>query len=185
MDDFAALHPLQAPGTMVYGYRTGDPVPESVVSAWELEVGLDVRPLHTGAVRRPEDDSREAWEAYAIGQGMSYDDAQSASLADLKKTPEPEVDSETGGPVLLDDPDAPPARPEPTAVKADWVTYVIAMGADRAWAEDRSTTKADLQDWEPKRDFPASGETQIVPPSTDTVATSATQAQADANAQDA
>lgn len=176
--EFTALTALRAPGTMVFGYQAGDGVPASVVENWELNVGTDVMPTRTGLVPRPEDDDRSAWEAYAIGQGMSVEDARAASLAELKDTPEPEPDAE---PEKLPDPLAPPVRPEPNALKADWVAYVVAIGADRAWAEDKATTKAELQDYEPKRDFPPA-ETQVVPPSTDTVATEATTLQADANA---
>lgn len=170
--EYVALRPLRAPGTMVYGFQTGDGVPAATVDSWELAVGVDVLPRDTGVIARPgkDSDDRVAWEAYAIGQGRTRDEVVAASLADLKATPEPETD-ETGAPVTLPDPFAPPVRPEPDARKADWVEYVIATGADREWAAAKTTTKADLQDYSPSRD---------VVPAPDPVAVSASAVQADA-----
>lgn len=184
--EYIALAPLRAPGTMVYGYQAGDGVPAATVEAWELSVGIDVMPRDTGVVARPEkgSDDRVAWEAYAIGQGRPRDEVVAASLADLKKTPEPAVD-ETGAAVVLDDPFAVPERPASDAKKADWIAYVTYFGADKAWANDRATTKADLQDYSPKRDVVPT-ETVVVPGPDpvggDPVAESASAAQADATA---
>lgn len=36
-------------------------------------------------------------------------------------------------------------RPATKSPKVDWVAYVVALGADRDWAEAASTTKGDLQ----------------------------------------
>jgi hypothetical protein len=170
--EYIALHALRAPGTLTYGYREGDGVPAGTVENWELVVGVDVMPRDTGVIARPDGDDRAAWEAYAIGQGTSPDEARAASLAELKKTPEPAVDAETGGPVVLPDPNAAPERPAPDAKKADWVAFVVATGADEAWANDRSTTKADLQDYTPSRD--------VTPSVGDPVAVSLSAAQAGA-----
>lgn len=179
---YVALVPLKAPGTMVFGYQPGDGVPAATVEAWELTVGLEVLPRDTSVVARPDKDSddRVAWEAYVIGQGRPREEVIAASLADLKKTPEPAVDEETGAPVPLADPFAPPERPSPDAKKAEWIEYVIATGADKAWANDRATTKADLQDYEPKNVARGPAETVVTPPVGDTVAANASELQADA-----
>lgn len=178
-EPYVALTPLRAPGTMVFGFQPGDGVPQDTVENWELVIGVDVMPRDTGVVARPDRDSddRAAWEAYAIGQGTPVQDARAASLTQLRKTPEPATDADTGGPVVLADPFAAPERPAPGAKKADWIEYVIATGADKAWANDPSTTKADLQDYENKRDVVPNE-----PAPADPVATGASAAQADANA---
>jgi hypothetical protein len=180
--EYVALTSLRAPGTMVFGYRPGDGVPAAAVEAWELTVGVDVMPRDTGVIPRPEKDSddRAAWEAYALGQGRPADEVSAASLADLKKTPEPATDEETGAPVALADPFGEPERPAPDAKKADWVAYVIATGADKDWASDRATTKADLQDYSPKRDVVPNEPAIVSPSEGDSVAESATAAQTDA-----
>ena len=40
-------------------------------------------------------------------------------------------------------------RPADSAKKADWVAYVEKLGADKEWAQADSTTRADLQAWQP------------------------------------
>lgn len=152
-EPFVALRALQAPGTMVFGFQPGDPVPAGTVESWELVIGTDVRPTNTAAVPRPDDSAgRAEWEAYAIGQGMPIPDAQAASLEDLRATPEPEPD-EHGNPAEakpLPDPDAPMERPGDDARKAEWVSYAKSLGADETWADDKATTKADLMAYEPR-----------------------------------
>jgi hypothetical protein len=142
---YVALGTIRRPGTMVNGYQRGDGVPSEVVDAWELVVGEQVMPFDTGVVGRPtEDGTRADWQAYAIGQGMSPEDAAAASLDDLIAAyPDEERDTEA-----LPVPGSMPVRPEADARKADWVAYVIAMGADREWANAKGTTKAELQDWD-------------------------------------
>lgn len=144
-DEYEALTDIQAPGTMVFAYRTGDGVPASAVDNWELRVGEQVRPRNTGVIPRPADDAdRRAWEAYAIGQGMATEDAQAASLEDLRAA-YPETDDE---PEVRDLP-SPTDRPADGDVKADWVRWAVASGADETWATDKGTTKAELMDWTP------------------------------------
>lgn len=172
---YRALGALRAPGTMVNGYQAGDGVPAAVVDAWELNVGTDVMPIDTSVVPRPADDEseRRPWEAYVIGQGTPVADAQAMSLDDLRKVKE----TRTAEP----EPIATPGdRPEPDALKADWVAWAIANGADKTWANDRSTTKAELQDFTPRLDGPTA---TPVPPvvADDPVAASASEMQADAN----
>lgn len=90
MAEYIALEDITAPGTLVVGYRTGDPVTGEVVSEWGLTVGEqveknnDYKPVDT---ERPADDdhNRKSWEAYVVGQGKSREDAQAASLDDLQK----------------------------------------------------------------------------------------------------
>lgn len=169
--DYTALVPLRAPGTMVFGYRAGDGVPASVVESWDLVVGEQVSPTSTGVIARPEDDDRRHWEAYAIGQGWTADAARAASLDDLQGIEQ----TEGADPEPLPDPNAPLPRPEPSALKSDWIAYVLQEGADPNWANDKATTKADLQDYSPQRD---TGPTETVntPPVGDTVAVAATEA---------
>lgn len=169
MSEYVALVPIQAPGTLVMAYRPGDPVAADVVTEWGL--GEDqVRPEADYEAPRPVEDSedRAAWEAYVIGQGTSVEDARAASLEDLRDMYEPPAEPETPVWVLNDEketqervaaagsaatpvsapvPVSDPDRPADSAVKADWVAYVIDQGGDRAWAEDSSTTKEDLKNW--------------------------------------
>lgn len=167
---YRALAALRAPGTMVNGYQTGDGVPATVVESWELTVGADVLPIDTSVVPRPSDDedARRPWEAYAIGQGTDIAEAQAMSLDQLRKVKE--VKTAEPEPVK-----APADRPEPNALKADWVTWAIANGADKSWANDNATTKAALQEYHPNL---------LVAPTVpvgDRVAESASEMQADAN----
>jgi hypothetical protein len=150
-DEFVAMTAFGPPGAPVNGYNRGDRVPAAVVENWGLQVGEDgqVMPLRTDAAPRPEDDDRDAWEAYAIGQGWSTGDARAASLEDLQAIEEPEPD-EHGNPAPaedLDDPTAAPVRPDDDALKADWVDYVVRSGGGVEWANAKGTTKADLQEW--------------------------------------
>jgi len=155
MDEFVAITAFGPPGSMVNGYQRGDKVDAAVVERWNLTVGEDgqVMPLRSDAVARPDDDSddRRAWEAYAIARGWSTADARSVALDDLKDIPEPEPDAD-GNPApaeTLPDPTARPIRPDDGEVKAAWIAYVVGNGADEEWANAKTTTKADLQAWEP------------------------------------
>jgi hypothetical protein len=144
-EPYVALGAIKRPGTMVNGYQRGDGVSQQVVESWDLVVGQEVAPVDTSVVGRPgEGADRADWQAYAIGQGMSAEDAQAASLDDLR-TAYPDAEAEAKP---LPVPGSMPVRPEPDALKAEWVAYVIAMGADKEWANAKSTTKADLQDWD-------------------------------------
>ena len=145
-DPYRAIRAIKSPGMMYDAYQPGDQVSQSAVDNWRLVVGEDVMPVRTDVVARPEDDApRESWEAFAIGQGWTTGDARAASLADLRKVPAP--DPEVAG-EPLPDPSAPPERPGDDAVKAEWVAYAMASGADEEWATAKSTTKADLMDYE-------------------------------------
>jgi hypothetical protein len=146
-EPFVALGTIKRPGTMVNGYQRGDGVPASVVEDWDLVVGEQVIPFDTGVVGRPGDGgSRADWQAYAVGQGMDPAEAEAASLEDLVAAyPEPDEDAEARP---LPVPGSMPERPDADARKADWVAYVIAMGADKEWANAKGTTKAELQDWD-------------------------------------
>lgn len=151
--EYRALKRIAVPGTSVAGYQAGDEVPMGAVENWGLVVGddplvADVQPLNTGIIPRPEDDNdRTAWEAYAVGQGMTSAEARAESLPALRKK-YPETDE----PVVaepLPDATAGPVRPEDSAPKADWVEFVKRSGADPEWAEAKGTTKADLQGFDP------------------------------------
>lgn len=168
MTDYTALRGIAAPGTAVFGYQRGHEITAAVVAAWGLTVGepgdpdADVceGPIPTDAptgpvLARPGDGAnRAAWEAYAVAHGMTADKAAEASIEDLQ------ADRDAKGRVV--------ERPAENAKKADWVTYVTKLGADKAWAEADTTTRADLQAWTP--DAPAA------PVPGDTVAVAATDA---------
>ena len=145
-DPYRALRAIKSPGMMYDAYQPGDGVSQSAVDNWHLVIGEDVTPVRTGVVPRPEGDApREAWEAFAIGQGMTVDEAREASLKDLRKIPAPDPEAAPGP---LADPSAAPERPGDDAVKAEWVAYALAIGADEEWATAKSTTRADLMDYE-------------------------------------
>lgn len=113
-----ALRDIPSPnGTIgAFAYREGDEIEHpSVVDTLGLTWGVDVRPIDENVIPRPgEDDDRRAWEAYCIGQGMAVEDAQAASLAELREAyPEPEARD-----------DFVPLPPAKSATKAEWVEYV-------------------------------------------------------------
>lgn len=162
---YRALKAFGPPGTAVNGYQRGDGVPQDVVDNWELEVGIDVEPTDTAVIGYPgEGADRKDWEAWAIGQGMPADEARAASLDDLIAAyPEPEPDADGNLPPgePLADSTARPERPDETALKAAWIAYVTASGADKTWANEKATTKADLMAWDPGQGFqrPVVGDT--------------------------
>lgn len=176
MAEFVALHTINAPGSYARAYNTGDPVTAQVVADWELVVGADVKPADGYVPPWPADDAdRATWEAYVVARGTSTGDAQAASLDELRgmypppPPPEPpahdlpaSVSAEgvdgTGvqhpTPVTADNTPGPasepadgPERPAQSARKAEWIEYVVALGADREWAD--MATKDDLIMWEP------------------------------------
>lgn len=145
---YIAMGTLSAPGTLVAGYRRGDPVADSVVENWGLVVGEDVAEGELPEVAGPApmvrpgvEDTRATWERWAIANGMSEEDAAQVSQEELEDT----GPSDEGAP---SDPD----RPADSAKKAEWVAYVQGRTDDEAvqeWATDDSTTKAQLQAWTP------------------------------------
>lgn len=163
-NDYTALRGILSPGTSVYGYHRGQPVTAEVVDTWSLTVGtandpeadvvegdlpadeVDVAPV---AHRPTEADNRAAWESWAVANGMDAQQAAEASQEDLEAV---------GGSEQGDQPE----RPADSAKKAEWQAYAWALGADETWAYADTTTKADLQAYEPQPG--------------DTVATSATEA---------
>lgn len=145
-DPYRALRAIKSPGMLYLAYNEGDGVSQSAVDNWGLVVGEDVLPVRTDVIPRPDDEAlRPEWEAFAIGQGMSVQDAQAASLTDLRTIPAPGPET---APEVLPVPPAMPGRPADDAVKAEWVRYVLALGADEVWATAKSTTRADLMDYE-------------------------------------
>ncbi len=147
-----ALGTINAPGTLVAGYRRGDPIEPAVVEAWGLVEGEDfaadapeqVAPGEAPVPARPADDTdRGAWVAYVVSRGTSQDDADNMPLDELMGLyPEDEQ-------AATDE----PARPSESAKKAEWVLYVTdhpqATADDASWAGDDTTTKADLIAWKP------------------------------------
>lgn len=145
-DPYRAVRAIKSPGMLYNAYVEGDGVSQSAVDNWHLVIGEDVVPVRTDVIARPDSDApREAWEAFAIGQGMTVGEARESSLKDLRTIPAP--DPETA-PEALPVPGAAPERPADDAVKADWVAYAVASGADEEWATAKTTTKADLMDYE-------------------------------------
>lgn len=147
MTEYVALQGLMAPGTNVFGYRRGDPVGEAVVESWGLVLGehvaegteLPADAVPGTPVRPDEAGTRGEWEAWAVANGMSAEDAARVSQDDLEA-------------VQAAEEPAPAARPADNAPKAEWVTYAIGQGADETWARDSATTKANLQAYEPVGD---------------------------------
>lgn len=151
-NEYTALGPISQPGVDTYavGYRRGDAVTAAVVENWNLVVGEHVvegdldedGPAPATMTRPGPGDNRAAWEAWAIANGMTAEDAAAASQDDL----------EAAGP-SEDGSVADPDRPADGAKKADWVAYVSnhpqATDADKMWAKDDATTKANLQAWQP------------------------------------
>lgn len=164
---YTALGNLAAPGTLVYGYRRGDEVPDSVVENWGLTIGengdvidgpLDAvdTPVGGAPVRPGVEDNRSTWEAWGIANGMTPEEADAASQEDL----------EAAGPqehgAVADQTEVDHPRPADSAKKSEWVLYVNdhpqATAEDQAWAGDDSTTKADLQGWQPGASEPEVGD---------------------------
>lgn len=154
--EYTALTSISPPGSLVYGYHRGDPVAGSVVENWGLVVGeqvvegpLDPEAETAPVLTRPTPEAtRGEWEAWAVANGMDPERASQVAQEDLEAVEPAEEDEPVDG-------DAPPAeRPAESAVKADWVAYVSARGseADKTWAAQTSTTKAELMAWEPAGD---------------------------------
>lgn len=163
MSDYIASRRINAPGQYVTAYQPGDGVSADVVSAWELSVPDDVQPAEGYQAPRPAETStdRAAWEAYVTGQGTDLTEARLASLDALRglyAAPEPEPTpawqvNDGVAPVPAVQPPADPQpdpaqvvpeRPAASAPKADWVVWAVDAGADRQWASDDATTKANL-----------------------------------------
>lgn len=160
--DYTARVHIKAPGTLIYGYGPGDPVSARVVEEW----GLTDDQVVLGDNYQPErpaedDDDRDAWERYVVGQGTSEEDARAASLDDLKgmydAPPSPEPPAWEINDKLSDQELAAhqtevagasnAQRPADSATKAEWIAYVVGQGADEAFANATSTTKDDLRNW--------------------------------------
>lgn len=145
-NEYTALHGIAAPGTSVYGYQRGAAVSAGVVESWDLIVGeandpdADVvagdLPADTPAevlVPRPDEGAnRAAWEGYAIANGVPAGAAAEMAIEDLQAVGTGEALVAAG---LM--------RPADSAPKSEWIQFVLALGADEAWA--KAATKADLQ----------------------------------------
>lgn len=160
MSDYIALTYLQAPDSLVFGYAPGDYVAAEVVQDWGL-TDEQVEPAPGYQPARPADDNddRDGWELYVMGQGTSEEDAKAASLDDLKAmyeappAPEPPAwqlndQQATEAETATEAAELSGARPTDSAAKADWIAYVVGQGADETWANASSTTKDDLRNWQ-------------------------------------
>lgn len=143
-NEYTALQTIHAPGSFAAGYQRGDAVTADVVGNWDLVVGEHVcegdlveNEGPAPMVRPGPEANRATWEAWAVANGMSEDEAAEAQMEDL----------EAAGP---QDPNAPadPDRPADSARKADWVDYAVGRGLDQDTAE--GMTKAELQEWQPE-----------------------------------
>jgi hypothetical protein len=160
---YRALRKIRQPGTLEVPYGEGDMLPANAVTEWGLVVGEDVVPVRDDVIARPDAGAERAeWEAFAIGQGWTLTDAREASMKDLRAIPERDPNEPAR---MLDDPDRASERPSESAVKADWIAWVVANGADETWANDKGTTKADLQEYQ--------ADTEATAPRTDSVAEAA------------
>lgn len=159
MTDYVARKPLYAPGTAAAGYQRGHAVPESVVENWGLAVGdtddadvsegTTLTDADTTPMQRPGPEANRAtWERWAVANGMSEDDAAVAAQEALEKVEAKKLATLSAAPTDAEH-GALAERPADSAPKADWIAYVVSSGGDRQWANDSSTTKANLQAWEP------------------------------------
>lgn len=162
MIDYVALAGIKAPNTAVYGYQRGDRVHENVVQSWGLIVGSDVAEgtelpddsEPAPVMERPgPEGTRADWEKWAVYNGMPESSVSVASQDELEAVHGEQPPNEQG---------EQPVRPADGAKKAEWQEYAAKLGADETWAYADSTTKADLQAYEP--------------PVGDTVAVAATEA---------
>lgn len=147
-----ALRTLSPPGSMVAGYQRGYEIQASVIESWKLVEGEDWSAEHPDRVERPtgpvflprpvDDSDRGAWVAYAMSRGKTEEEVRDMELADLMSLYPDEQPADTQ-----------PDRPADSARKADWVAYVQGRAGDneeiKAWAAEDSTTKAELQAWDP------------------------------------
>lgn len=155
MAEFIALQDLQAPNTLVIGYRKGDGVTAAVVNEWGLVEGQQVEQDPNWEPERPadDDDDRRTWEAYVLSNGKTQAEVDESSLAELKAmiAPPPppawQVNDEKAAEAAKAE-EASGGRPADSAAKADWIAYVVGQGADEAWANASSTTKDDLRNWQ-------------------------------------
>lgn len=146
----------------VTAYNPGDDVPASAVENLGLTVGVEVLPAHAGVIPRPAGNARRAeWERYAIGQGMTPEEAADLTRGDLiarypdgeqptTVNPDPAPDlvaeqatEQTNG--TAGDDMEPPAR---DARKADWVAYAVARGMPAEVAEDSTIAQLSGYDYD-------------------------------------
>lgn len=166
-NEYTALDSIQAPGTTVFGYRRGDAVGADVVENWGLVVGEpgnaeaqvcegdlpDDAAVEPVAARPGPEATHADWQAWAVANGMSEADAENATIEDLQAVEQQPAAADTA---VTD-----AERPADSAKKAEWVAYAEKRGADPAWAEADSTTKADLQAWQPEQgDYVAEAATE-------------------------
>jgi hypothetical protein len=146
---YVALRRIHQPDTLLYPYNEGDGLPANAVTEWGLVVGEDVAPVRDDVIAKPGDDAdRAEWEAFAVGQGWTLEDARDASMKDLRAIPERDPEQPAR---RLDEPGPAPDRPAESDVKAEWIRWATANGADEQWANDKGTTKADLMEWQPEQ----------------------------------
>jgi hypothetical protein len=159
---YVTLAPVGPPGSLIYGYQAGEVIADEVVENWQLDEtqvkhvepgaeneAVPAEPTAVEPVRPGPEANRAEMEAYAVAIGaMSAEEAADASQDDLWAVESDSTDEPA--PETSD-------RPTDSALKAEWVEYVVRAGADEPWARDKATTKDDLMAWQP-----AAGDTVAV-----------------------
>jgi hypothetical protein len=99
--DFVALHRIPDSGPAAY--QRGDDVAADAVERWGLVVGEDVIPARPDVLPRPAGNApRSEWEAYALGRGVSRDELDALTVADIRGR-FPDADDDEPEAVRLDD----------------------------------------------------------------------------------
>lgn len=131
--DFNAMHDLTVGG--VAGYREGDNVPWAAVENQGFVIGEDVLPASPDVIPHPgAEANRRQLAEFAMGQGLTPDEANELGAAELRERyPAPKAE-ETPGQV--------PLRPATSDNKAAWVEHAVGRGLSREVAE--ASTKDQL-----------------------------------------
>lgn len=142
---YRAMHDIPIPNATAsaFGYREGDPVPPELLDNpdYDLTVGLDVKPEDPTVIPRPADDDERAWRAYAVGQGLPYEQVRDLDPDQVREVLPPEP-LPAGDVVAL--------RPNDGARKPAWVTHAWQRARSMGWQVNRDAlddcTKAQLID---------------------------------------
>jgi hypothetical protein len=146
---YRAMRDIPMPGnSLAFAYREGQPVPPEAITnpmyPWPspLIVGVDVMPEDPTVIPRPADDDDErAWRAYAVGQGLPYEQVRDLDPDQVREVLPPEP-LPAGDVVAL--------RPSEGARKPAWVSHAWQRVRSMGWQVNREAlddcTKAQLID---------------------------------------
>jgi hypothetical protein len=99
--DYVALHRIPDSGPAAY--QRGDDVAADALDRWGLVVGEDVIPARPDVLPRPAANApRSEWEAYALGRGVSRDELDELTVANIRSR-FPDTDEDRSEAVRLDD----------------------------------------------------------------------------------